>query len=42
MTWNYRLLGLLPILMNKYKGIAPIGIGKGSVKVKVTFSLSTT
>jgi len=42
MTWNYRLLGLLSILMNKYEGIAPIGIDKGSVKVKVTFCLSTT
>lgn len=42
MTWNYRLLGLLSILMNNYEGIAPIGIDKGSIKVEVAFSLSTT
>jgi hypothetical protein len=28
--------------MNKYEGIAPVGIDMGSVKVKVTFFLSTT
>jgi hypothetical protein len=42
MTWNYRLLGMLSVLMNKYEGIAPVGIDMGSVKVKVTFFLSTT
>jgi len=42
MTWNYRLLGLLSILMNKHEGMAPNGIDNGSINVKETLYLSTT